>query len=79
MPSFDVIVIGGGVNGLACAARLAGKGRKVLLLEAGAVPGGGAGERDFAPCDRAPDFGSSSFSHLQRRLLAVPGRVRGAD
>lgn len=65
MPSFDVIVIGGGVNGLACAARLAGKGRKVLLLEAGAVPGGGAGERDFAPGYRAP-----ALAHLTQGLDA---------
>ena len=41
-PSFDVLVIGGGVNGLACAARLAGKGRKAaaeVLREAG-IKGG---------------------------------------
>ena len=42
MRSSDVIVIGGGTNGLACAARLAAKGRKVLLLEAADTPGGAA-------------------------------------
>ena len=42
MPSFDVIVIGGGTNGLAAAHRLQKSGRKVLVLESGAVAGGAA-------------------------------------
>lgn len=54
MPSSDVIVIGGGVNGIACAARLAGSGRKVVLVEAAAQAGGGAGTVEFAPGYHAP-------------------------
>ena len=49
MPSYDTIIIGGGTNGLACAARLAQKGAKVLVLEANTTIGGGAGSREFAP------------------------------
>ena len=54
MPSFDVIVIGGGTNGLAAAHRLAASGRKVLLLESGPVAGGAAVAQEFAPGFRTP-------------------------
>ncbi len=43
MPSYDVIVIGAGPNGLAAAHRLASRGAKVLVLEGANTPGGGAG------------------------------------
>jgi phytoene dehydrogenase-like protein len=43
MPSFDIIVIGAGPNGLAAAYRLGNRGAKVLVLEAADTPGGGAG------------------------------------
>ena len=54
MPSFDTIVIGGGTNGLACAAKLQSSGRKVLVLEARPEAGGAACGSEFAPGYRSP-------------------------
>jgi phytoene dehydrogenase-like protein len=51
--SEQVIIIGGGHNGLACAAYLAKAGRKVLVLEAAALMGGLGATREFAPGFRA--------------------------
>lgn len=60
MPSCDVIVIGGGINGLACAARLAAKGRRVTLVEAEEATGGAA---RILP-DLAPGFRAPPLAHL---------------
>ncbi|WP_271986056.1 NAD(P)/FAD-dependent oxidoreductase [Pseudoclavibacter terrae] len=40
MSSYDVVVIGGGIVGAACAAELAGRGRRVALVERGRVASG---------------------------------------
>ncbi len=63
-PSSEVIVIGAGPNGLACATRLAQKGAKVTLLDALPMPGGGATPREFAP-----GF-TTTLAHLTRGIDA---------
>lgn len=47
--SLDALVIGGGHNGLVCAAMLAGAGMKVLVLERRGVVGGAAVTEEFHP------------------------------
>ena len=44
---YDVVVIGAGHNGLACAASLAKTGRKVIVLEALDSPGGACATSEF--------------------------------
>lgn len=51
---YDAIVIGGGVNGLTCAAMLGKAGLRTLLLEQREVVGGCAAEHEIAPGFRVP-------------------------
>ena len=65
--AYDCVVVGGGHNGLVCAAYLARKGRSVLVLEAAEQLGGAAVTREFAP-----GFRVSACAHL---LHLMPARI----
>jgi phytoene dehydrogenase-like protein len=60
--SNSVVIIGGGHNGLVCAAYLARAGKKVTVLEAADQVGGAAATREFAPGYKA------SCAHLLNLL-----------
>jgi phytoene dehydrogenase-like protein len=63
---YDSIVVGGGHNGLVCAAYLARGGRRVLVLEAAERLGGAATTREFAP-----GFQVSACAHLLHLMPAA--------
>jgi phytoene dehydrogenase-like protein len=60
--SNNIVIIGGGHNGLVCAAYLAKAGKKVTVLEAADQVGGAAATREFAPGYKA------SCAHLLNLL-----------
>ena len=57
---YDVVIVGGGHNGLTCGAYLAKAGRRVLLLEARDVVGGGCATKEVA----APGFRHNFHSNF---------------
>jgi phytoene dehydrogenase-like protein len=70
--AWDAVVIGGGHNGLVCAAYLARGGLHTLLLERRGVVGGAATTSELAPGVRVP-----RFAHTVGRL--APTVVRDLD
>lgn len=53
---YDACIIGGGAEGLTCAARLAARGLRVIVLERGPAPGGRCVTQEFAPGHKASPF-----------------------
>jgi phytoene dehydrogenase-like protein len=61
--AYDALIIGGGHNGLTCAAYLAKSGRSVKVLERRGIVGGAAVTEEFHP-----GFRASTFSYLMSLL-----------
>lgn len=70
--AYDVIVIGGGHNGLVTAAYLAKAGRRVLVLEGGPTLGGAARTLELWPGFRV-NTGSPEVSRFHPRIIADLG------
>jgi phytoene dehydrogenase-like protein len=69
MPTYDVIIIGAGHNGLACAAYLGMAGLKVKVLERRAVVGGAAVTEEFVAGFRN-SVAAYTVSLLQPKVIA---------
>lgn len=65
---YDVVIIGGGHNGLVCACYLAKAGRKVLVLERRHIVGGAAVTEEFHPGFRN-SVASYTVSLLNRKIV----------
>ncbi|MEA2025630.1 MAG: FAD-dependent oxidoreductase, partial [Chloroflexota bacterium] len=66
---WDAVVVGGGHNGLVCAAYLAKAGLSTLLLERRDSVGGAIGTSEIAPSARVP-----TLAHTVGRLTAAVAR-----
>jgi phytoene dehydrogenase-like protein len=74
MTDFDVVLIGGGHNGLVCATYLAKSGKKVLVLEANEQPGGASATREFAP-----GYSVSACAHWLNQLSPQVSKDMGLE
>lgn len=74
-PTYDVVVVGAGHNGLAATALLAGRGLRVLCLEKNAYVGGMAATREIFPGCRN-DVGASLLFPLAKNLAEELELVR---
>ena len=68
-PTFDALIIGGGHNGLVCAAYLAAAGQHVAVLERRGIVGGAAVTEEFHPGFRNSSC-SYTVSLLNPRVIA---------
>jgi len=68
MKQLDVLVLGGGHNGLTCGAYLSKAGLKTLVLERRETVGGGAATEEFAPGYHASSF-SFIMGHLHPKVI----------
>jgi len=68
-PEYDVVILGGGHNGLVCAAYLGRAGLKVKVLERRAIVGGAAVTEEFYPSFRN-SIASYTVSLLNPKVIA---------
>jgi phytoene dehydrogenase-like protein len=76
MDRYDAVIVGGGHNGLACAAYLAGAGRSVVVLERTDVLGGAVRSASVFP---GRDADLSKYSYLVSLLPAQVVEELGLD
>lgn len=84
---YDACIIGAGAEGLTCAARLAARGLKVIVLERNPLPGGRCTTLEFAPGHRASPYVDElpatpaelyrALDLARRGALFAPGEVAG--
>lgn len=67
MEHYDSIIVGAGHNGLVCAAYLAKRGQRVLVLEATDSPGGLAASREFHAGFKTPV--AHSVNHFPQKIV----------